>query len=130
MTKFNNEEIRNKVLEMRRKGLSMESCAKAAKIDVATLYRWLSRGRNAKSGKYREFLLDFEAATAELEAYHIAEIKKKSPNDWKSNKWLLEVLNPSFRVEKRIKAETTAKIATKTNLEKLAEAVKGIKPKE
>lgn len=108
----------------------------AAEIGVhpATLRTWVRKGRESKrnDNKYRKFYLSWIRARADYQLVHLGRIA--ASNDWKSSRYLLQVCSPEdYVVKKLVSAETTAKIdttTTKTNLDRLAEAVRGISPKE
>ena len=62
-TKFTDKH-RRKVLEATSLGCTREIVAKYAGISETTLYDWLSRGREAKSGQFADFFEAFQRAEA------------------------------------------------------------------
>jgi transposase len=51
-----------------RMGLTFKDAATVAKITERTFFNWIEKGRNAKSGKYFQFLQSLERAKAEGQA--------------------------------------------------------------
>jgi hypothetical protein len=101
-----------------------DACARAAGMrDVSKLYRWLARGKRARSGEYREFYELTVRAEAEGEVAAMALITKAGQprtvtkvtvgpkgttttteqveGDWKANAWRLERLKPKKYGERR-----------------------------
>ncbi|MDR3063385.1 MAG: hypothetical protein LBU40_04515 [Methanobrevibacter sp.] len=85
--KFNNT-IRKKILKTRSNGLTQKDSALMAGITEDTLYKWLKKGREAKSGAYRKFYEDMEKAKSNFKAHHINLINKDK--SWQSSAWMLE----------------------------------------
>lgn len=88
MTKFS-EEICKKLCDLHRKGLPLKACAKKCRVSRESVHGWLKQGREAKSGKKREFFLNWEEADVE---YEIVQRKKiEDSKDWKAHQYLLQV---------------------------------------
>ncbi|MDX8151102.1 hypothetical protein SK069_05820 [Patulibacter brassicae] len=70
-----------------------------AGVARSTFYDWLKRGREAKSGKYRQFALDVEQAKASAESRLVASIAAAATNrekpDVKAAMFLLERMHPA-----------------------------------
>lgn len=112
MTKFC-EEVCSIILDARSSGMIKEECAGIAGINVRTLDRWLERGENAKSGKYRNFYLDYLRANFEFKKYHRDKIAEHK--DWHASKYLLEVneigkYNLTQRIESKVEAEVKSEV--------------------
>ena len=82
-----------------------------AGITEGTLYNWVNRGKQAKSGKYLEFLKAIEKAELQFKNSLVASIRKSGRGDpergikpqWQANAWLLERMYPEeFAERKRI----------------------------
>ncbi|MCA9312668.1 MAG: hypothetical protein KDA21_15750 [Phycisphaerales bacterium] len=73
-----------------RAGNYIETAAEFAGIDRATLFRWLAKGRAARSGQFRDFCDAVEGAIAQAEVAAVARIVTASQADWKAAAWLLE----------------------------------------
>lgn len=97
-----------------RLGCYREVAAQAAGIAVATLYGWLSRGKEARNAResgafvkkservYLDFLEAVEKAEALAESRMLATVQAKAPKDWKAAAWFLERRYPEryARVER------------------------------
>lgn len=83
-------EIQEKVLTALRAGNYIETAAEFAGIDRATLFRWLAKGRAARSGQFCDFCDAVESAIAQAEVAAVARIVTASQADWKAAAWLLE----------------------------------------
>lgn len=112
MVKFS-EEIVQKLCEEREKGISIKDCANLCGIDRKTLHRWIDKGKEAKSGRYREFYERFEKANSDFKKSLVEDIKKDKT--WQSSAWLLERTFPE-EYGKREKIDMNADINNKTDL--------------
>lgn len=107
MVKFS-EEVCSIILDARSSGMTVEECAGLAGISHMTLYRWLDKGENAKSGKYRDFYFEYLKANLEFVKYHRDKIAEHK--DWHASQYLLQVnesgkYNPTQKVESKVEAE-------------------------
>ena len=112
MVKFK-EDVCKLLCDARSSGLIEEECAQLAGIHPSTLYRWLDRGANAKSGKYRKFFIDFMQANIEFRRYHRDKIAENK--DWRASQYLLMVnefgkYNVTQKVESKVEAEVKAEV--------------------
>lgn len=82
--------VLGKVITSLRAGNYIETAAEFAGIDRATLFRWLAKGRAARSGQFRDFCDAVEGAIAQAEVAAVARIVTASQADWKAAAWLLE----------------------------------------
>ena len=106
MTKFS-QDICNDLCQLYGQGLSQVDCAEICGINPRTLYRWIEKGKNAKSGKYRQFYLQWKKARAEYKRMHISKINN-SPS-WLAHQYMLQVMDPETYVvaeKQQIEAET------------------------
>lgn len=76
-------------------------------INPSTYYRWLQLGKEAKSGKYREFYNAIKKAAAAREASWIKYID--SDPSWQSKAWLLERRYPERWSKKETRTIETDK---------------------
>ena len=84
-----------KIVELLRAGSYRDVAAKSAGVTRSTLNLWFSRGSQAKSGIYREFVDAVERAMADAEARAVAQIAKAAAGgDWKASAWYLERMHP------------------------------------
>lgn len=58
-----------------RAGLPREVAARRAGVDASTVYRWLSAGKDAEAGEFRDFLQSIEKADADCEALLLTRIQ-------------------------------------------------------
>ena len=91
VTKFN-QEICNDLCELHSQGLPKERCAYIVGINRKTLYRWLKKGEKAKSGKYRQFYLQWMKSEAEYELMHLGHINEST--SWLAHQYMLQVMDP------------------------------------
>ena len=106
MAKFN-EEICKEICDLHSEGLPQKSCADLVGINRRTLYDWIQKGKNAKSGKYKQFYQNWLRASAKYEREHLSEIS--GSNSWLAHQYLLQVKDPETYVvaeKQQIEAET------------------------
>ena len=107
VTKFN-QDICNDLCQLYGQGLSQTDCADIVGINRRTLHRWLEKGKNAKSGKYRQFYLQWRKAKAEYKRMHISHINNSS--SWLAHQYMLQVMDPeTYVVAEKQEMETTVK---------------------
>ena len=106
-SKFN-EEICDELCAYYEEGLPQKTCADLCGIGRATLNRWLDKGKNAKSGKYRNFYLRWCRAKAKFIQHHTNKIADNS--SWLASQYLLQVTDPeTYVVAEKQEMETTVK---------------------
>ena len=91
MAKFNDETIEI-ILKARESGLNQKECAEVAGINEATLYKWLNKGKEARSGKYKKFYNDFQIAKNRNKLFHLKKIHEAEA--WTASAWYLERVYP------------------------------------
>jgi transposase len=91
MAKFN-DEITRIIVKARESGLTQKECANIAGINEATLYKWLNKGKKARSGKYKKFYNDFELARIRNKLFHLKKIHEEEA--WTASAWYLERVYP------------------------------------
>lgn len=94
-TKFN-EQVCEELCALHEEGLPQKSCADMLGIARKTLYNWLQKGEKAKSGKYRQFYLNWLRASARYERKHLGHISDSS--SWLAHQYLLQVKDPETYV--------------------------------
>ena len=94
-TKFN-EQLCEELCTLHAEGLPQKSCADLVGIDRKTLYNWIQKGKNAKSGKYRQFYLNWLRASANFEREHLGHISDST--SWLAHQYLLQVKDPETYV--------------------------------
>ena len=106
MAKFN-EEICKEICDLHSEGLPQKSCADLVGINRRTLYDWIQKGKNAKSGKYKQFYQNWLKASAKYEREHLSHISDST--SWLAHQYLLQVKDPETYVvaeKQQIEAET------------------------
>ena len=112
-TKFN-EQLCEELCTLHAEGLPQKSCADLVGIDRKTLYNWIQKGKNAKSGKYRQFYLNWLRASANFEREHLGHISDSS--SWLAHQYLLQVKDPeTYVVAEKQEMETTVKADATVN---------------
>jgi DNA invertase Pin-like site-specific DNA recombinase len=123
------EDVRETIYKLVRKGYPYKDICAVCDIDESTFYKWIDRGKKAKSGKYKEFVVELDKAKAERKNNLVSELLEmgRSREDWKALAWLLErgYGDELARPEVKIKADVGAKaeVEHKGPLAKLAEVV-------
>lgn len=92
-TKFT-PEVREKILAAIRAGNYAGVAADYAGVGETTFYRWLQKGREAKSGKFREFWVAVKKAEREAEVRAVAQIQKHMDSNWQAAMTYLERKHP------------------------------------
>lgn len=107
MVKFS-EDICNCIIENHGEGLSIKDCADISGVARETIHRWISKGKKAKSGRYRQFYLDMLKARAKFKKHHIQKIAENK--SWMASQYLLQVTDPEqFVVAEKQEIEATTK---------------------
>ena len=99
------QQIAAKILQGLRACLPRDVAAARAGVPRETLNNWLARGREAKSGMYRDFAAAVDRAEADAEAALVATIAKAAKEgDVKAATWLLERSRPERWVRQSVNA--------------------------
>ena len=83
-------EVQEKIVSAIRAGNYASVAAEYAGISESTFYSWLRRGREAKSGRFPEFLQAVKRAEKEAEVRAVAIIQKHMDNNWQAAMTYLE----------------------------------------
>lgn len=73
---------------------TVEDAAVEAGLIADTVYKWLRRGKRSRSGRFRQFFLDYGKAKASRSMAGEREVKKHGAKDWRATAWLLSVWDP------------------------------------
>ena len=87
-------EVQEKVVSAIRAGNYANVSAEYAGISERTFYRWLQRGQEAKSGRYRQFWLSVKKAESESEVRAVAIVQKHMDSNWQAAMTYLERKHP------------------------------------
>ena len=83
--------IRDKITELISGGHVGEVAAVACGLSKPTYYNWLKKGREAKTGVYKEFFDAVKKAEADAEIAALESIKLAAKNGtWQASAWMLE----------------------------------------
>ena len=84
--------IQTAIIELIEGGNFKRTAAAACGISESTLYLWIQKGEEAKSGKYFEFSETIKRSEAKAEAMLIAKINRAAidPKTWQAAAWILE----------------------------------------
>ena len=83
-------EIHELIVGLVRTGNYPEFAAQAAGIHPATYYRWMSRGKEERRGRYREFYDAIKKAVAETHTRNVQIVQKAAITKWQAAAWTLE----------------------------------------
>ena len=117
MAKFN-EEICKEICDLHSEGLPQKSCADLVGINRRTLYDWIQKGKNAKSGKYKQFYQNWLKASAKYEREHLSHISDST--SWLAHQYLLQVKDPETYVvaeKQQIEAETKTTLEANVDMD-------------
>jgi hypothetical protein len=82
--------LRKRVCDVLREGNTREVAARHSGITRQTFFTWMSKGRKAASGIYRDFLDAVKKAEREAEMASVKVIRKAAPKNWCAAAWWLE----------------------------------------
>lgn len=83
-------ELQVKIVEIIRAGNYADVAAEAVGIGSSTYYHWLALGRDATSGKYRDFRDAVKAAECYAEVRAVAIVQKHMVDNWQAAMTYLE----------------------------------------
>ena len=119
-------EVSEKICEALEKGHSIKGACGHVGIHETTYYNWYNRGKEAKSGKYKQFVCDVDnaraKATCKVEKV-ILDIIPESPQD---AKWWLTKHAPDTYVDRQ---ETRTQIEGKVETEVTVNLLERVKAK-
>lgn len=126
-------ELQAEIVGYIRMGHFTQVAARLGGISESTLYRWLERGRNAKSGRYREFWEAIETAKAFAEARYLETVRdiaqdQRHKDRLKAATWWLERRHAGRYSPTQImkhEGEMTIKSAEELSDDELADIAKG-----
>lgn len=122
MAKYNSKltaEVCSKICEALAKGHSIKGACGYANISEVTYHNWYNRGREAKSGKYKQFVCDVDNAKARATCDVEDVIIDAIPHDVNTAKWWLVKHNPDdygdrqfneTKLDANVKSEVTVNL--------------------
>lgn len=75
-------------------GVPIKHAAIAHGITATTFYDWYNKGKNAKSGKFKEFYNAIEEAKSIAITLRARRIYKAGGDNWQADAWWLERVDP------------------------------------
>lgn len=117
MVKFS-EELCETIYELVGKGFTYKDICAVCDISEPTFYKWINKGKKAKSGKYKQFVIELEKAKALRKNNLVKKLieKTESKDDWKGYAWLLErgygneFARPEVKVRQEIESKVEAEV--------------------
>lgn len=73
---------------------TVEDASITAGLIPDTVYKWLRRGKHSRSGRFRQFFLDYQKAKSDRDLGGEREIRDHGKKDWRARAWLMSVQNP------------------------------------
>ena len=119
-----NDKMQEGICKDIREGVPIIYAAQRNGICQSTFYDWYNKGKDAKSGKFRDFYNAIEEAKAEAIAFHAKQIHKASFQSWQASAWWLERVCPEYFGKKdhiELKAESKVKLGSLKEEEAKAE---------
>ena len=83
-------ERHKKIVALIEDGNYPETAAGACGVSRTAFYDWMAKGKEAKSGRYKDFADDVQRAREAAEADLIQTIRRASADDWRAASWMLE----------------------------------------
>ena len=127
------KELCETIYDLVSKGYTNEEICAVCDIGTSTFYRWIDRGKKAKSGNYKQFVKNLEKAKAHRKNHFLDKLIEKAEDrgDWKAYAWLLERgWDEQFaRPEVKVKQEVEAKVDAEVKLEAQVNLLDNIKKK-
>ena len=75
-------------------GLTHKLAAQRAGVGESTFYQWMAKGKEARSGQYREFADEVMRAEATGASRLLGQITIQASADWRAAAWILERRHP------------------------------------
>jgi len=90
-----NAERQARLCEALRAGNTRAAAADYAGVGKTTFYRWIDKGKEQKTGAFRDFWDAVKKAEADAEVRNVAIIQQAAKKTWQAAAWLLERRRPS-----------------------------------
>ena len=105
-----NDELCDKIIAAIKEGIPPATAVELYGVNKRTHERWMKRGREAKrKNKWSEYCHRIESAKAFAAKKHLHKIMESK--DWKAQKYLLTLLNPSFNEPEKVQLEHSGEIS-------------------
>lgn len=90
------DQLRKDICNDIKAGVPIDHAAIAHGITRATFYNWYRKGKDAKSGKFRQFYDKVEEAKSVAIALRARRIYKAGEDNWQADAWWLERVAPNY----------------------------------
>ena len=98
-------------------GVPIDHAAIAHGITRATFYNWYNKGKDAKSGKFRQFHDKVEEAKSVAITLRARRIYKSGETNWQADAWWLERVDPNnFGRKDKYEHTVDAKVESKVTV--------------
>lgn len=119
------ETVVSKICTAIKLGCTVQLAAGYAGIHVRTLYFWLQRGQNDKTGQFRDFYTRYKEAEAIGAVNNLACINSAAKGgDWRAAAWILQTRHGFSQNTQQINPLEQQVEAQQINVKELLEAVK------
>ena len=119
------ETVVSKICTAIKLGCTVQLAAGYAGIHVRTLYFWLQRGKDDKTGKYRDFYTRYKESEAIGAVNNLACINSAAKGgDWRAAAWILQTRHGFSQNTQQINPLEQQVEAQQINVKELLEAVK------
>lgn len=106
-----NDEITKEICNKIENGVSRKDAAITSGICEKTFYNWIEKGKEAKTGKYLQFLQSIKKAESELKATYEKIIFDNAPKDWRAGMtWLERKYSDEYGKKSEYKLEHSGKV--------------------
>ena len=120
-----NETVVSKICTAIKLGCTVQLAAGYAGIHVRTLYFWLQRGQEDKTGQFRDFYTRYKEAEAIGAVNNLACINSAAKGgDWRAAAWILQTRHGFSQNAQQIDPLQEQVEAQQINVKELLEAVK------
>jgi transposase len=114
-----NDEVQLDIVRAIELGANLEDAAGYVGVDPTTIHNWLKRGREARTGVFREFHDAVKRALAEQKVNSIQVITRASAKHWKAAAWLL-----ARRYPEEYGSKQTITVQVQRGVEQILESVR------
>lgn len=119
LVKFS-EELCETIYDLVSKGYTYKEICSVCDIHTTTFYNWINRGEKAKSGKFKQFVVELNKAKAHRKNHFLDKLIEKAEDrsDWKAYGWLLEreyseeYARPEVKIKQSVEAKAEVEVTT------------------
>lgn len=105
------QEVHQKIVDALSGGTYFETACAFAGVSSSTGRDWMRRGARAKTGIYRAFHDDVDAARARAEVALLMSINRSGATFWQARAWILERTHPErYSLRQRVDVNEVGKV--------------------